>query len=66
MGDSGVGMILGHLSVEMLYILGFAIIALGVVLFYGMRTSGNLSRSERAQLDRNTREAQVRDDPHKK
>ena len=65
MGDSGVGMILGHLSVEMLYVLGFAVIALGAVLYYGMRKSGNLRRSERAQLERNTLVAQVRDDPQK-
>lgn len=65
MGDSGVGMILGHLSVELYYILGFGIIALGAVLFYGMKKSGELSRSERARLDRNTSEAQARDDPQK-
>jgi hypothetical protein len=65
MGNSGVGMHLGPWSVEMFYIWGFAIIVLGAVLLYGMRKGGHLRRSERARLDRNTRDAQVRDDPQK-
>jgi hypothetical protein len=65
MGDSGVGMHLGHWSVGMFYIWGIAIIVLGLVLLYGVRKSGHLRRSERAQLDRNTVKAQVRDDPQK-
>jgi hypothetical protein len=65
MGDSGVGMHLGHGSVDMFYIWGLAIIVLGVALFYGMRKSGHLRRSERARLEHNARAAQVRDDPQK-
>jgi hypothetical protein len=65
MGDSGVGMILGHLSVSMLYIWGICIVLLGIVLWYGVRRAGNLRRSERSRLDQNTRAAQARDDPQK-
>jgi hypothetical protein len=42
MGQSGVGMILGHASVNMFYILGVAIVILGGVLFYGMTRAGRL------------------------
>jgi hypothetical protein len=65
MGDSGVGMILGHLSVNLLYVWGIGIVLLGVALWYGLRRGGNLRRRERARLDANTRAAQIRDDPHK-
>ena len=65
MGDSGVGMILGHLSVNVLYVWGIGIVLLGVALWYGLRRGGNLRRSERARLDENTRAAQIRDDHQK-
>jgi hypothetical protein len=65
MGDSGVGMILGHLSVNMLYVWGIGIVLLGVALWYGLRKGGNLRRTERSRLDENTRAAQIRDDPQK-
>jgi hypothetical protein len=65
MGESGVGMHLGHMSVDMFYIWGLAIIVLGAVLLWGMRRGGNLRPGERATLDRNTQSAQVRDDPQK-
>jgi hypothetical protein len=65
MGQSGVGMVLGHVSVNMFYIWAIAIIILGSFLFYGITRSGRLRRSERAQLDDNTKAAQARDDPHK-
>jgi hypothetical protein len=61
----GVGMILGHLSVNVLYVWGIGIVLLGVALWYGLRRGGNLRHSERARLDENTRAAQVRDDPQK-
>jgi hypothetical protein len=65
MGDSGVGMLLGHLSVNMLYLWGIGVVLLGAAIFYGLRKSGSLSRRERSRLDRNTRAAQARDDPEK-
>jgi hypothetical protein len=65
MGDSGVGMLLGHAPVNMFYLWGICIIILGAVIFYGLRKAGSLRRSERAQLDQNTRATQARDDPQK-
>jgi hypothetical protein len=65
MGNSGIGMHLGAVSVDMFYIWAVAIVALGVLLFYGVRRAGSLRRSERATLDRNTVAAQTRDDPQK-
>jgi hypothetical protein len=65
MGDSGVGMILGHLSVNMLYVWGIGIVLLGVALWYGLGKGGNLRRTERSRLGENTRAAQIRDDPQK-
>jgi hypothetical protein len=61
MSKSGIGMILGQVSVDMIYAIGIGIILL-VVLFYGLRRDGNLRPNERARLDRNTQAAQERDD----
>jgi hypothetical protein len=58
-------MILGHASVNMFYIWAIAIVILGGLLFYGISRTGRLRRSERAQLDDNTRAAHRRDDPQK-
>lgn len=65
MGDSGVGMLLGSVSVTMVWIAFIGALILGAAIWYGVRRSGHLRRSERAQLDRNTEAAQRRDDPQK-
>jgi cytochrome c-type biogenesis protein CcmH/NrfF len=65
MGNSGVGMLLGDVSVKMFWLLCFGVLVLGGLIWYGVRRSGHLRRSERAQLDRNTETAQSRDDPQK-
>ena len=65
MGNSGVGMLLGDVSVKMVWLLCLGALVLGGVIWYGVRRSGHLRRSERAQLDRNTEAAQNRDDPQK-
>jgi hypothetical protein len=62
---SGVGMILGHTSVQLFYILGAAIILLGVVIWFGVRRTSQLTRRERIELEENARFAQRRDDPQK-
>jgi hypothetical protein len=54
-----------YFQLHMFYILGVAIVLLGVVLAYGMMKTGRLSQRERKQLDRNALEAQRRDDPQK-
>jgi len=65
MGNSGVGMLLGDVSVKALWLWFIGVFILGAVIWYGVRRSGHLRRSERAQLDRNTEAAQRRDDPQK-
>jgi hypothetical protein len=65
MGNTGVGMLLGDTSVKAFWLVFIGIVILGVAIWYGMRRTGNLSRGERAQLDRNTEAAQRRDDPQK-
>jgi len=65
MGNSGVGMLLGDVSVKMFWLLCLGVLILGGVIWYGVRRSGHLRRSERVQLDRNTEAAQRRDDPQK-
>lgn len=65
MGNTGVGMLLGDLSVKGVWLLFLGAAILGVAIWYGIRRSGHLRRSERAQLDRNTEAAQRRDDPQK-
>ncbi|MBK3666217.1 hypothetical protein JJE66_33995 [Bradyrhizobium diazoefficiens] len=65
MGNTGVGMLLGDLSVKGVWLLFLGAAILGIAVWYGIRRSGHLRRSERAQLDRNTEAAQRRDDPQK-
>ncbi len=65
MGNTGVGMLLGDTSVKAWYLLLLGVVVLGIAIWYGLRRSGHLRRSERAQLDRNTEAAQRRDDPQK-
>lgn len=65
MGNSGVGMLLGDFSVKGVWLLFLGAVILGVAMWYGIRRSGHLRRSERAQLDQNTEAAQRRDDPQK-
>jgi type VI protein secretion system component VasK len=65
MSNSGVGMLLGDVSVKALWLLVLGVFVLGIAIWYGIRKSGHMRRSERAQLDRNTEAAQRRDDPQK-
>jgi hypothetical protein len=65
MSNSGVGMVLGHLSVDMFYLLAVGIIILGAVVLYAVIKAGNLRRSERARLDSSTQATQAREDPQK-
>lgn len=62
MGNSGVGMLLGDTSVTALWIQFIGAFILGG----GVLRTGRLSRSESAQLDRNTEAAQRRDDWQKR
>jgi cytochrome c-type biogenesis protein CcmH/NrfF len=66
MSDSGIGMLLGHLSAHLLWLWFIGAFLLGAVLVYGVSKSGRLRRSERAQLDRNTEARQRQEDPHKR
>jgi hypothetical protein len=66
MGNSGVGMLLGHTSVMAVWMLFIGAFILGGAILYGVMRTGRLRRSERAQLDRNTEAAQHRDDPAKR
>jgi hypothetical protein len=66
MGNTGVGMLLGHLSVTAIWIWFIGAFILGAAILYGVMRAGRLRRSERAQLDRNTEAAQRRDDPQKR
>ncbi|MCK1338042.1 hypothetical protein IVB38_18955 [Bradyrhizobium sp. 38] len=66
MSDSGIGMLLGHLSANLLWLWFIGAFLLGAVLVYGVSKSGRLRRSERAQLDRNTEARQQQEDPHKR
>ncbi|QOZ65858.1 hypothetical protein SAMN05192541_14315 [Bradyrhizobium arachidis] len=65
MGNTGVGMLLGDLSVKAMWLQFLGVIILGIAIWYGVNRSGRLRRSERAQLDQNTEAAQRRDDPQK-
>jgi hypothetical protein len=65
MGNSGVGMLLGDVSATAVWLSFIGAFILGAVIWYGVRRSGYLRRSERAQLNRNTEAAQRRDDPQK-
>jgi hypothetical protein len=66
MSDSGIGMLLGHLSANLLWLWFIGAFLLGAVLVYGVSKSGRLRRSERAQLDRNTEARQRQEYPHKR
>jgi|GEM_PF-2515008 hypothetical protein len=66
MSDSGIGMILGHGSVGMLWLWVIGVVVLGVLLAYGAMKAGYLRRDERARLDRKTEETQRREDPYKR
>jgi len=65
MGNTGVGMLLGDLSVKGVWLMFLGAFVLGIAIWYGVRRSGDLRRSERGQLDRNTEAAQRRDDPQR-
>ena len=65
MGNTGVGMLLGDLSVKAVWLLFLGAAVLGIAIWYGVRRSGHLRRSEQAQLDRNTEAVQRRDDAQK-
>jgi hypothetical protein len=65
MGNTGVGMLLGDLSVKGVWIMWIGAFVLGGALLYGVLRTGRLSRRERAQLDSSTEGAQLRDDPQK-
>lgn len=66
MSDSGIGMLLGHLSTSLLWLWFIGAFVLGGVLVYGVMKAGRLKRSERAQLDRNTEARQRQEDPYKR
>ncbi|MCK1386646.1 hypothetical protein [Bradyrhizobium sp. 21] len=66
MTDSGIGMLLGHLSANLLWLWFIGAFLLGAVLVYGVAKTGRLRRSERAQLDRNTEARQRQEDPQKR
>jgi hypothetical protein len=66
MSDSGIGMLLGHLSANLLWLWFIGAFVLGGVLVYGVMKAGHLRRSERAQLDRNTEARQRQEDPYKR
>ncbi|KYG24474.1 hypothetical protein SE92_32970 [Bradyrhizobium sp. AT1] len=66
MGDSGIGMLLGQLSANLLWLWFIGAFVLGGVLAYGVLKAGRLRGSERAQLDRNTEARQRQEDPYKR
>ena len=66
MSDSGIGMLLGHLSANLLWLWFIGAFVLGGVLAYGVMKAGRLRGSERAQLDRNTEARQRQEDPYKR
>jgi len=66
MSDSGIGMLLGHLSANLLWLWFIGAFVLGGALVYGVLKAGRLRHSERAQLDRNTEARQRQEDPHKR
>ena len=66
MGDSGIGMLLGQLSANLLWLWFIGAFVLGGMLVYGVMKAGHLGRGERAQLDRNTEARQRQEDPYKR
>ena len=66
MSDSGIGMLLGQLSSNLLWLWFIGAFVLGAVLVYGVAKAGRLRRREREQLDRNTEARQRQEDPFKR
>jgi len=66
MSDSGIGMLLGQLSANLLWLWFIGAFVLGGALVYGVMKAGHLRRSERTQLDRNTEARQRQEDPYKR
>jgi cytochrome c-type biogenesis protein CcmH/NrfF len=66
MSDSGIGMLLGQLSSNLLWLWFIGAFVLGAVLVYGVAKAGRLRRREREQLDRNTEARQRQEDPRKR
>lgn len=66
MSDSGIGMLLGHASAQMLWLWFIGAFVLGGALVYGVSKAGHLRGSERARLDRATEERQRQEDPYKR
>ena len=66
MSDSGIGMLLGHLSANLLWLWFIGAFLLGAALVYGVAKAGRLRRSERARLDRATEARQRQEDPYKR
>lgn len=66
MSDTGIGMLLGHLSANLLWLWFIGAFLLGAVLVYGVVKAGRLRRSDRARLDRNTEARQQQEDPYKR
>ena len=66
MSDSGIGMLLGQLSANLLWLWFIGAFLLGAALVYGVMKAGHLRRADRAQLDRNTEARQRQEDPYKR
>lgn len=66
MSDTGIGMLLGHLSANLLWLWFIGAFLLGAVLVYGVVKAGRLRRSDRARLDRDTEARQQQEDPYKR
>lgn len=66
MSDSGIGMLLGHLSANLLWLWFIGAFVLGGALVYGVMKAGHLRRGERARLDHATEERQRQEDPYKR
>lgn len=66
MSDTGIGMLLGHLSANLLWLWFVGAFLLGAVLVYGVVKAGRLRRSDRARLDRDTEARQQQEDPYKR
>jgi hypothetical protein len=58
--------VMGETSYAMVWLWFIGAGLLGAVLAYGVIRAGNLRRSERARLDRNTVKTQQAEDPRKR
>jgi hypothetical protein len=58
--------VLGETSYAMVWLWFIGAALLGAVLAYGVMRAGNLRRSERARLDRDTVKTQQAEDPQKR